>query len=72
MKATPDQYEKAVEIYENSRTPVSDVFDFADKNGIDEWSICVLCDLETPDCEDGACLLCGSNKEESNKEENDG
>lgn len=63
MKATNKQYEKAVKLYSDGGA--SDVYDYANKLGINEWSICVLCDVQTPDCEDGACLVCGSNKEEN-------
>ena len=56
MKATDKQYKKAEKIYENG----GDVYDYANKIGIDEWSICKACDAETPDCEDDACLVCGT------------
>lgn len=63
MKATAQQYNECVDIYENSRTPVSDIFDFAVHNNIDEYSLCSACEAETPDVCDGSCLVCGSSKD---------
>lgn len=60
MKATQQQYEEAVKLYEEGG--VTDVYAYAEKLGIDEWSECVLCDAITPDCHDGACFVCGSPK----------
>lgn len=60
MKATQQQYEEAVRLYEEGSC--GDVYDYANKLGIDEWSECVLCDAVTPDCHDGACFVCGSPK----------
>lgn len=63
MKANDNQYEEAVKIYEKGGP--SAVYDYARKIGVDEWSLCDPCEEETPDCYDGACLVCGSQKEES-------
>ena len=60
MKATQQQYEEAVKLYDEGST--GDVYAYAEKLGIDEWSECVLCDAITPDCHDGACFVCGSPK----------
>ena len=60
MKATQQQYEEAVKLYEEGG--VTDVYAYAEKLGIDEWSECVHCDAVTPDCHDGACFVCGSPK----------
>lgn len=60
MKATQQQYEEAVRLYEEGSC--GDVYAYAEKLGIDEWSECVLCDAITPDCHDGACFVCGSPK----------
>lgn len=62
MKATEQQYNKCVKIYENSRTPIQDIFDFALINKIDEYSFCNACEAETPDVFDNSCLVCGSSK----------
>ena len=62
MKANQSQYEVAVEIYEKSKQPVTDVLDYAKRIGVDEWSICPECEDETPDCDDNSCLVCGSTK----------
>ena len=61
MKATQEQYEKAAELYDNDGS-VTDLYDYAEKLGIDEWSECVHCDAITPDCHDDACFICGSSK----------
>ena len=60
MNATQQQYEEAVKLYEEGSS--GDVYAYAEKLGIDEWSECVLCDAITPDCHDGACFVCGSPK----------
>lgn len=60
MKATQQQYEEAVKLYDNQGTLA--VFGYALDQGIDEWSECVFCEEETPDCHDGTCLVCGSQK----------
>ena len=60
MKATQQQYEEAVKLYDEGS--IGDVYAYAEKLGIDEWSECVLCDAITPDCHDGACFVCGSPK----------
>jgi hypothetical protein len=60
MKATQQQYDKAVRLYEEGG--VTDVYAYAEKLGIDEWSECAPCDAFTPDCHDGACFVCGSPK----------
>jgi hypothetical protein len=41
MKATQEQYEKAAELYDNDGS-VTDLYDYAEKLGIDEWSECVI------------------------------
>jgi len=60
MKATQQQYDEAVTIYEKHGQ--SGVYDYAHKLGVDEWSECVPCDAITPDCRDGACFVCGCAK----------
>lgn len=65
MKATMEQYDEAVEIYQNSKEPVTSVFAFAKIIGVNEWSLCEACDLETPDADckgENICLCCGSAK----------
>lgn len=63
MKANEDQYKKAYKIYQKSKHPMTEVFAFADSLGIDEWSVCSACETNTPDCEDGSCLVCATFKE---------
>jgi hypothetical protein len=63
MKANDNQYEAAVNIYEKDGQYA--VYDYAKEIGVNEWSLCAACEDETPDCDDGACLVCGSQKEES-------
>jgi hypothetical protein len=62
MKATQEQYQEAVTIYEKHGQ--SGVYAYADKIGvgIDEWSYCAPCETLTPDCHDDSCLVCGSSK----------
>ncbi len=62
MKATQTQYEQAYRIYEKHGQYA--VYKFAQDNNIDEWSWCVPCEDNTPDCDDNVCLVCGSVKEE--------
>jgi hypothetical protein len=60
MKATQQQYDKAVKVYEtNGQTGV---YEYANKLGIDEWSYCSPCESLTPDCHDDSCLVCGTQK----------
>jgi hypothetical protein len=63
MKATSKQYKKAEKIYEKGGA--SEVYDYAEEIGIDEWSTCFACETDTPDCKDDTCLVCGSAKEKS-------
>ena len=60
MKATQQNYNTAVKVYETSGQ--SGVYDYAHKLGVDEWSYCSPCETETPDCHDKSCLVCGSQK----------
>lgn len=60
MKATLAQYQEAVRLYE--ATGPSAIYDFANQEGITSWSFCPPCEETTPDCEDNACLVCGSLK----------
>jgi len=60
MKATQEQYNECVEIY--NKKSCSGVYEYAEKNGITSWSLCELCDTETPDTYDDCCLCCGSKK----------
>ena len=57
MKATKEQYDKAVTIYENEGA--SAVFRYAEKIGVDSHSFCRDCEEHTPDCHDDSCLVCG-------------
>jgi hypothetical protein len=57
-KATKAEYVEACKIYQNHGQ--SAVYDFAREKGINSWSACGPCEDVTPDCEDGACLVCGS------------
>ncbi len=61
MKANQELYEKALKIYDVYGT--DGVFLLAKAHNVDEWSYCQDCEVVTPDCEDGACLVCGSQKE---------
>ena len=58
MRATQEQYQKAVEIYNSEG--VGAVYKYADQIGLDEHGTCVDCEDEVPICEDGCCLICGS------------
>jgi hypothetical protein len=60
MKATEEQYEECVTIYQHDGA--SGVYRFAESNGIDEWSECYACETDTPDMDDGSCLVCGTFK----------
>jgi hypothetical protein len=60
MKATPSQYHQAVQIYETAGQYA--VYGFAEEHGITSWSYCQPCEDVTPDCQDNACLVCGSTK----------
>lgn len=65
MKANQQEYDIALAIYERSKEPVASVLEYANKLGIDEWSECNACDINTPDCQantDTICLVCGSIK----------
>ena len=64
MKATKKQYAVACKIYERSRHGQSAVLAYAEREGITSHSFCEPCESDTPDCEDGACLVCGSQKAE--------
>lgn len=57
MKATKDQYNKAVTVYEYKGANA--VFAFAEELGIDSFSFCRDCAEHTPDCHDDSCLVCG-------------
>lgn len=57
MKATQEDYNKAVTIYESEGA--SAVFAFATDIGIDSYSYCRDCEEDTPDCYDDSCLVCG-------------
>ena len=63
VKATQKQYERAIELYEQGGA--SAVYHFAWQEGITSWSFCLPCEAQTPDCEEGWCLVCGSAKEPS-------
>ena len=63
MKANQLQYEECVKIYE--KEGASGVYHFAKENLITDWSECYSCETETPDCDDGACLVCGCDKDSS-------
>ncbi len=60
MKATQEQYDECVVLYEQGGATA--VYMYADDKGIDDWSLCSPCDIETPDTDDGCCLVCGSLK----------
>ena len=60
MKATKEQYDKAVTIYENEGA--SAVFRYAEDIGVDSHSFCRDCEEHTPDCHDDSCLVCGTHK----------
>lgn len=60
MKATQQQYDEAVKVYETDGQ--SGVFNYAHKIGVDEWSYCSPCESLTPDCHDFSCLVCGTPK----------
>jgi hypothetical protein len=60
MKATSEQYQRAVQIYESAGQFA--IYAYAEEEGIDSWSWCQPCEDSTPDCHDGACLVCGSKK----------
>jgi hypothetical protein len=57
MKATEQQYEECITIYQMDGA--SGVYRYADSHGIDSWSNCYACETDTPDMEDGSCLVCG-------------
>ena len=57
MKATQQQYEECVKIYEDHGAP--GVYAYANEISITDWSECHGCETETPDCDDGTCLVCG-------------
>lgn len=58
MKATQEQYDKAVEIYETSGQ--AGVLLFAEREGITAKANCLECESFNPICEDDTCLVCGS------------
>ena len=58
MRATQEQYEIAVEIYNTKG--VDAVYQYADQIGLDEYENCVDCENTVPVCEDGYCFICGS------------
>jgi hypothetical protein len=60
MKATQQQYDECVLLYEKSGPGA--VYDYAARHGIDEWSNCEPCETSTPDTIDLCCLVCGSYK----------
>jgi len=60
MKATKEQYDEAVKVYETNGQ--SGVYEYANNNGVDEWSYCAPCKTLTPDCHDDSCLVCGTKK----------
>jgi hypothetical protein len=60
MKATQEQYQEAVTIYEKHGK--SGVYAYADKIGVDEYSYCAPCESLTPNCHDDSCLVCGTQK----------
>lgn len=57
MKATKEQWDKAVTIYENEGA--SAVFVYAERIGVYSYSYCRDCEEHTPDCHDDSCLVCG-------------
>jgi hypothetical protein len=57
VKATQQQYNEAVKVYECLGP--SAVFAFAEKIGVDSYSFCRDCEDDTPDCHDDSCLVCG-------------
>lgn len=64
-KATQSEYEKAIEIY--AKKGQYGVYDYAKDIGVTSWSYCDPCDDNTPDTENNCCLVCGSEKENSNE-----
>jgi hypothetical protein len=62
MKATEEQYEECVAIYE--REGSSGVYRYAESNGITDFSNCYVCETDTPDMDDCSCLICGTFKKE--------
>ena len=60
MKATQQQYDEALTIYEKGGQ--YSVYNYAYKIGVNEWSYCEPCEDKTPDCHDKSCLVCGSLK----------
>ena len=59
MKATQEQYEQGIVVYEQLGQAATEAF--ADALGIDEYAWCEACECHTPLCDDGACFVCGSN-----------
>ena len=60
MKANQEQYEESVLVYNKGGQYA--VYDYAKDEGITSWTLCESCEDDTPDCEDGCCLVCGSTK----------
>jgi hypothetical protein len=60
MKATQEQYEQAIKVYDKSG--VSGVHKYAQEIGVDSYSYCRDCEEHTPDCHDDCCLVCGTHK----------
>jgi len=57
MKATQEQYEEAIRVYDKSG--VSGVHKYAQEIGVDSYSYCRDCEEHTPDVYDDSCLVCG-------------
>jgi hypothetical protein len=66
MKATQKQYEEAIKHYDSGGP--SAVFAYALDIGIDEYSHCIDCEEDTPDCDDDCCLVCGIHKPSNPKQ----
>lgn len=60
MKATQEQYEQAIKVYD--KDGVRGVHKYAQEIGIDSYSYCRDCEEHTPDCHDDCCLVCGTHK----------
>jgi hypothetical protein len=60
MKATQEQYEQAIKVYD--KDGVRGVHKYAQEIGVDSYSYCRDCEEHTPDCHDDCCLVCGTHK----------
>lgn len=57
VKATHEQYLKAIELYHQGGANA--VHYFANQEGITSWNYCEGCNDETPDSKYNCCLVCG-------------